>query len=755
MADDIKVIIGVDSAPVQRAVQLMNNLESEVRDVEKAEKKGLITRARATEETKRLTNQMARLKKVSSGSAKDFYKFEKALSGSGKAARRNEVAIQQAGYQFQDFVVQVQGGVNPLIAFSQQGSQLAGFFAGPWGAAIGLGIAVLGSLGMAIMSSVGTTEKFEDQIKETTSTLDEYFNLMKSNSGVFSDAFEKNLDGLKLTSQAAKDLLAIARIEAYKGVESLNASLTASVLSASYLKTEVEDVGNLINKGFIAKVSAGLGGKAGSEIRSLYKALVQLREAPTLEGQYEAALRARDVFKQNVDVTGELTDSQRAFWKELSQTIQQMELLGAVETFDVLEELVEKTRVTMGQVSAEATTLSQEVADAAIELGLGYKEALKLQEEMKKAEGYALGITKADMESGILAAAAQAMILAKNMGISLGLALDLVALAGKSQAENLFDTKVRTGAIPPQAAGDFNLEGGSKTPLALQTYMDSVDSRVKEREKVARKAAKGAGKSPTEGFAEYLDGLKQQAQLEKELVGIFGAKRAEEEAVIQAREKYGEVFGTTQEAELRGTLRQIEADKERQRVLEEAKAQQEQLASMIAGQMGDAFMSIVDGTKSVKDAFKDMARAIIKELYQIFVIKKITGFIEGAIGGMGGSSLAPTSSVRPQIRPFANGGVVGGPTTFPMAGGKTGLMGEAGPEAIMPLKRGANGKLGVQMEGNAGGDVIINQSFNFQANGDDSVKRIIQQQIPRITEATKAAVVDSKRRGGSYGRAFG
>jgi hypothetical protein len=72
----------------------------------------------------------------------------------------------------------------------------------------------------------------------------------------------------------------------------------------------------------------------------------------------------------------------------------------------------------------------------------------------------------------------------------------------------------------------------------------------------------------------------------------------------------------------------------------------------------------------------------------------------------------------------------------------------------MPLKRGANGKLGVQMEGNAGGDVIINQSFNFQANGDDSVKRIIQQQIPRITEATKAAVVDSKRRGGSFGRAF-
>jgi len=81
-------------------------------------------------------------------------------------------------------------------------------------------------------------------------------------------------------------------------------------------------------------------------------------------------------------------------------------------------------------------------------------------------------------------------------------------------------------------------------------------------------------------------------------------------------------------------------------------------------------------------------------------------------------------------------------------------MGEAGPEAIMPLKRGKDGKLGVQMEGNGGGTVSIVQNFNISANGDDSVKRIVRQQIPQIAEATKAAVVDAKRRGGSYGRAF-
>jgi len=58
---------------------------------------------------------------------------------------------------------------------------------------------------------------------------------------------------------------------------------------------------------------------------------------------------------------------------------------------------------------------------------------------------------------------------------------------------------------------------------------------------------------------------------------------------------------------------------------------------------------------------------------------------------------------------FANGGVIGGPTMFPMSDGRTGLMGEAGPEAIMPLRRGPDGKLGVHMTGggNSGRPITI------------------------------------------------
>ncbi|MBD3766214.1 MAG: phage tail tape measure protein, partial [Rhodobacterales bacterium] len=51
-----------------------------------------------------------------------------------------------------------------------------------------------------------------------------------------------------------------------------------------------------------------------------------------------------------------------------------------------------------------------------------------------------------------------------------------------------------------------------------------------------------------------------------------------------------------------------------------------------------------------------------------------------------------------RVMPFARGGVVTQPVTFPMRGGR-GLMGEAGPEAIMPLTRGPDGRLGVQAQG--------------------------------------------------------
>ncbi|MXU66321.1 phage tail tape measure protein [Oceanomicrobium pacificus] len=77
----------------------------------------------------------------------------------------------------------------------------------------------------------------------------------------------------------------------------------------------------------------------------------------------------------------------------------------------------------------------------------------------------------------------------------------------------------------------------------------------------------------------------------------------------------------------------------------------------------------------------------------------LSGILPFAAGGVIGQG---------RVMPFADGGVVSGPVGFPMRGGM-GLMGEAGPEAILPLRRGADGRLGVAAGGAGGGRPVTVQ----------------------------------------------
>jgi phage-related minor tail protein len=76
----------------------------------------------------------------------------------------------------------------------------------------------------------------------------------------------------------------------------------------------------------------------------------------------------------------------------------------------------------------------------------------------------------------------------------------------------------------------------------------------------------------------------------------------------------------------------------------------------------------------------------------------LTKLFGGLFGG-GGAAGDPSGFRLGAIKPFAAGGVIGAPTYFPLSSGGLGLAGEAGPEAIMPLSRGADGRLGIAASG--------------------------------------------------------
>lgn len=97
------------------------------------------------------------------------------------------------------------------------------------------------------------------------------------------------------------------------------------------------------------------------------------------------------------------------------------------------------------------------------------------------------------------------------------------------------------------------------------------------------------------------------------------------------------------------------------------------------------------------------------------------------------------SFTQGRVAPFASGGIVSAPTTFPMRGA-TGLMGEAGPEAIMPLSRGPDGKLGVQAQsgGTRAPQVVVNISTPDVAGFQRSQTQIAAQMSRVLGRAQRA-----------------
>lgn len=186
------------------------------------------------------------------------------------------------------------------------------------------------------------------------------------------------------------------------------------------------------------------------------------------------------------------------------------------------------------------------------------------------------------------------------------------------------------------------------------------------------------------------------------------------------------------------------AIQEQERVIEEARQQQKQLADSIANSFGDAFMSVVDGTRSAKDAFRSMAADIIKELYRVLVVQRMVGAISNALspGGSAGGFLGRLFGVR------ESGGSVMANRPY--------LVGERGPELVIPGRSAtvANADLTNKAMGVSNGVTVVN-NINVKGGSDPAAIRMeVAKLMPQITNATKSAVIDARRRGGQMKAAF-
>lgn len=97
-------------------------------------------------------------------------------------------SMQQAGYQVNDFIVQVQGGQSALVAFSQQGSQLAGAF-GPGGAVIGAIIALGSIIAGTLITSLNGGKSAMDALKDAAEAMDKIISVSINGVAALSDKY--------------------------------------------------------------------------------------------------------------------------------------------------------------------------------------------------------------------------------------------------------------------------------------------------------------------------------------------------------------------------------------------------------------------------------------------------------------------------------------------------------------------------------------------------------------------------------------
>lgn len=167
------------------------------------------------------------------------------------------------------------------------------------------------------------------------------------------------------------------------------------------------------------------------------------------------------------------------------------------------------------------------------------------------------------------------------------------------------------------------------------------------------------------------------------------------------------------------------------------------LSRSLSFSLRTAFDRAVFGGERLGDVFRGLASSVAGKALDT-ALKPVTtglsGALTGVLGGIG-KSLIPGigfadggafSSGR--VRAFARGGVVTGPTAFPMRGA-TGLMGEAGPEAIMPLSRGPDGKLGVASRG---GQAMQQITVNIAAQDVQSFQRSRGQIAAQLARAVRS-----------------
>lgn len=586
----------------------------------------------------------------------------------GRHMSRAGVMTQQFGYQAGDFLVQIQGGTNAMVAFGQQATQLVGALymlpaatiaarvgilglqvsVGALIATAGILIPLLTAIGAYFMRTRGTAKTFSQTLDELTSAISNYKSSLDEagkSTNEMSVRFGNLSEDMRPFLEDLKDL---------EMVKSVN------LLSEQFSKLEANSAGFFQRYAATMTGGASLQAELAKELGVTIEAyeditdlVSELKAAETSQDRINTAIALRNLIRDSTGNVDNMTQEMRDFYQNLVETV----VAGGE-----LQSLMDGTASGVDQASYNSEVLADQLSMVRDMIVEASREAETLAARLLSSARAFMAVTFRAREARVKAAADAATGVGyggRGSSPGAGSTPGERALLGMG-GEDLGSTDIATGG-----------GGRSSAQSQAQAYKDNLDI--------------------------YKESLKEVLELEEE---------------------------------------------------------RRKLTESITTSFTDGLTSIVDGTKSVKDAFRDMARAVIKQLWDVYVVQQIVGGIGNIFAGGATTGMNSVPSVNPlaglsgsQMLPsFAGGGYTGD-------GSRSGGMdGQGGYLAMLHPRETVTDHTKSQ---SAGDTIVINQSFSFSANGDESVKRIIAEAAPQIANMTQQKMMDQRRRGGAVKATFG
>ena len=625
--------------------------------------------------------------------------FSVRMNGAGGANKFLRSGLQQTGYQVGDFAVQVANGTSAMQAFGQQAPQLLQIF-GPVGAIAGAAVAIFAAFAVVIEKAGGKAKGLSDALGVMKEPL---------------QAVVKSLSGLK---DVAKDTFQFL----LNSIDTV--IISVGLLAAKFAITKVAAIAfgaTMATSGTLAQTLALQAALAGRNLTVLEKSAIAARIAMNALAVKMTALAL--AFKALIPVAVAML---------LGIIIEKfLELRQSLGSFGAALKAISDLMVAVfNHIGTQVALMSESVKMAALEIRLEY---IKQFNE----------IAKAAKE-----------ILPESLLNFVGLTVDdkVIKKLEERRGNSLEEIK-RLLKKPP--IGD-----------AWETFAKNFNSKDVKL------------KLPGGGEDEDMGGLKsggvpipQASPMTKDYMAKLAELNLQIDQIIEKQRLMDQLGLSESVAEqaaqmtvgFKQTDEQVAQLVEKLKLLEELKKPVESFAEAIKdvgktikSEFSSAFESVMNGTKSVGEAFRDMILKIIMSLADRAMnsaFDDLFSKMAKASGTSGGFADLLSKGVS------YVGGLFGGGTTSEVPeladGGyasatKPHLIGERGPELFIPSASGrvvSNSDLG-----GMGGQV--NQTFNITTGVQQTVRAEIQSLMPQIAAASTKAVLDARRRGGSFAGAF-